>query len=320
VHFVKWAVVGVGNIAHSFMQAVRHIPDITVVAAYGRNREKLDAFCDKWEIRDRYTDYNQMYEQSEAEIIYLATTHIVHFEHTLSAIQHGKHVLCEKPMAMSYEETKGLVDAAREKNVFLMEAMWTRFFPLTKWLMELIQSGELGKPVNVNADFSFEYPYDENYRFFRRDLGGGCMRSAGIYPLAYSCMVFGCLPVEIKAIAQMKHDVDLRTAALLRFPEDRTAELYTGFQGQSKTIANIAFEKGAVVIPEFVHPDTAYVIPYRGEGRTVKFPYEEPGLQFEIEHVEECIKSGKMESTIMPLDESIEIARAIDLVYEQIRG
>lgn len=320
VNYMNWAVVGVGNIANVFMKAIQHIPEVKVLAAYGRDREKLNAFCDKWSIKERYTDYEQLYKQSNVSVIYLATPHIVHFEHTMSALEHGKHVLCEKPMAMSYQETEALVYTARKNKIFLMEAMWTRFFPVNRWLMEFIRSEEFGKPVNVNADFSFEYPYDKDYRFFRRDLGGGCMRSAGIYPLAYACMVFGCFPVEIKAIAQMKNEVDLRTAALLRFPKDCTAEIYTGFQGESQCMANIAFEKGTIVIPEFVHPDTAIIKPCGGEKTRISLLYKEPGLQFEIEHAEDCIRLGKKESPIMPLNESIGIARAIDLVYEQVRG
>lgn len=119
VNYMNWAVVGVGNIANVFMKAIQHIPDVKVLAAYGRNREKLDAFCDKWNIKERYTDYEQLYKQSSVSVIYLATPHIVHFEHTMSALEHGKHVLCEKPMAMSFEETEALVYAARKIRFFL---------------------------------------------------------------------------------------------------------------------------------------------------------------------------------------------------------
>lgn len=317
---MKWGIVGVGNIANVFMQSVRHLPEVEVAAVYGRDEKKAADFCRKWNIPTWYTDYNELYAREDIAVIYLATPHIVHYPHTLAALSHKKHVLCEKPMAMSEAEARGLQKAAQENGVFLMEAMWARFFPLTQWLRELIASGELGKPVNVNAEFSFEFPYDENYRFYRRDLGGGSMRSAGIYPLAFACMVFGAIPTEVTAMADMKHEVDLRCSALLRFPAGQTAQIYTGFQGQSKCMANIAFSKGSVVIPEFYHPDTAYVTPLGGQTQVVRFPYDAPGLQFEIRHVEECIQAGQMQSQWMPLEETAEISRITDLIYKQIRN
>lgn len=318
---MNWGIVGVGNIAEVFMNALKHVPEAKVTAVYGRTREKLDAFGERWRIVNRYSDLEEMYRREEVEVIYIASAHIVHHEHVKAALENGKHVLCEKPMAMSCEETKDLVETARANKLFMMEAMWTRFFDLTKWLREFIENGEFGRPLNVNADFSFEYPYDENYRFFKREFGGGSMRSAGIYPLAFACMVFGCTPEKVFAMAEMKNDVDLRTGAILQFPGERsrTAQIYTGFQGQSQCLANIAFEKGSVVIPEFVHPSTAYVTPWRGETRVMSFPYEEPGLQFEVIHTMECIDKGMLESPVMPLDESIQIARVTDLIYEQIR-
>ncbi len=317
---MKWAIIGVGNIAGVFMQAVRFVPEVEVVAAYGRDGAKAEAFCRKWGIPAWYTDYDALYEQSGAEVIYLATPHIVHYTHTLAALRHKKHVLCEKPMTMSAEEAEGLQKAARENGVFLMEAMWTRFFPVNVRLRELIASGRLGKPLNVNAEFSFEYPYDENYRFFRRDLGGGSMRSAGVYPLAFACMVFGAIPTGVTAMGDMKNEVDLRCCALLRFPGGGTAELYTGFQGQSRCMANIAFQKGSVLIPEFFHPDTMTVTPLGGEEERIHLPYDAPGMQFEIRHAEECIRAGLTESPVMPLAETVEISRVTDLIYRQIRN
>ncbi len=317
---MNWALIGVGNIAELFMQSLIWVEEVNVVAAYGRNKERLHRFCDRWGIQNRYTDYTALYEQNDIEVVYLATPHIVHYRHAVSALEHGKHVLCEKPMAMSREETRMLSEAARQNDVFLMEAMWTRFFPANIWLQKFTESGRFGRPLNVNAEFSFAYPYDPDYRFFRKDLGGGCMRSAGIYPLAYASMIFGCVPCRISAFGEMRNGVDVRTTAILQFPGEhgRTAQLYTGFQGQSQCMANIAFEKGNVLIPDFIHPSRVIVTDLDGHREEMLFPYEGPGLHYEIRHAMECIRAGHKESEIMPLEESIEIAGITDLIYQEL--
>lgn len=317
---MNWAVVGVGNIAEIFMRSMAFVSGTKVIAAYGRTKEKLDQFCDKWKIERRYSDYRELLRQRDIDIVYIATPHIVHYKDVMQALYAKKHVLCEKPMAMSCDQTKEMVAEAGRQNVFLMEAMWTRFFPLVKWFRNFLEEGTLGCPLNINAEFSFDRRYDANDRFFNKELGGGCMRSAGIYPVAFATMLFEKMPDHVAAFAEMRNGVDLRTAAILQFPGERaqTAELYTGFQGQSACIANIAFEHGTVVIPEFYHPDTAYVIP-PGQGvvaTKIEYPYEGPGLQFEIQAVMDCIRSGARESGIMPLNESIEIAKILDLIYE----
>lgn len=313
---MRWGFVGTGKIAQRIMVSFRLLPEEQVVAAYSRNIEAMHAFCDQWEVPKRYETVEELVKDPEIDIVYLATPHIVHYEHTAKALQAGKHVLCEKPMAMSKRETERLVALAREKGVFFMEALWTRFFPLSYWLRELIASGRMGKVSNVMADFSSHNPYDPEYRFFKKELGGGAMRGAGIYPLSLATMVFGEMPCEILSMADLRGGVDLRSAALLRFPCGGTAQIYTGFQGTSVQGANIAFEGGSVWIPDFWHPHKAVVCTGK-ETKTVEMPYEFPGFQFEIMETVECIRQGKRESEIMPLEESIRLAGAMDEMYAQ---
>ena len=315
----RWGFVGTGRIAERIMPSFRMLPQAEVVAAYSRNREAMDAFCKKWSIPKQYAELDDLLADPEIDIIYLATPHIVHFEHTRKALLAGKHVLCEKPMAMDAQETRVLVELAREKKVFFMEALWTKFFPLHVWLRELLGSGRMGTVYNVMVDFSYHDPYDYSKRFFRRDLGGGAMRGAGIYPLVMATMVFGAMPSEILSMADMRSEVDLRSAALLRFPCGGTAEIYTGFQGDSIQAANISCEKGHIWIPDFWHPDKAIV--YTREGtETITRPYEFPGFQFELIEVMRCVSEGKLESDIMPLDESIGLSVATDEMYRVWRS
>ena len=312
---MKWGFVGTGRIAERIMEAFKQMPASTVTAAYTRREESLQAFCDRWQIPGRYTALEALAADPEVEILYLATPHIVHLEHFRTLVRAGKPILCEKPMGMSAQETEKMVRMAREHGIFLMEGMWTRFFPITRWLRRLVASEELGRAYNVMADFSYHSPYDPALRFFRRDLGGGAMRGAGIYPLAMAAMVFGEMPVDVCAMAQQKNDVDLRGAALLRFPGGGLAQIMSGFQGESVQGANIAFEKGAVWIPDFWHPQRAIMRTQHGE-RVISLPFDFPGFQFEIEEVERCVAAGLQESPEMPLQESVDLAAALDRMYE----
>lgn len=312
---MKWGFIGTGRIAERIMPAFQMLPDSQVVAAYTRDGGKLAAFCDKWNIPDRCGSVTALARDPAVEILYLATPHIVHLEHFREAVQAGKPILCEKPMGMSAAETEEMVQLAEKHNIFLMEGLWTRFFPIYRWLEDLIRSEKLGKVYNVMADFSYHAPYDPALRFFRKDLGGGSMRGAGIYPLSLAVSVFGEMPCQIQAMADMKNGIDLRGAALLRFPGGGMAQILSGFQGESVQGANIAFEKGSVWIPDFWHPEKA-VVRHNGQEEVAERPFAFPGFQFEIEEVERCVKEGKKESERMKKQDSIGLAAALDRIYQ----
>ena len=153
------------------MAAFALLPDSQVTAVYSRNQEAMEAFCGRWKIPKHYGSIEELAGDKEVDILYLATPHIVHLEHFQRAVEAGKPILCEKPMGMSEEETRQMVRLAEEKGIFLMEGLWTRFFPIYGWLNDLIASGRMGRPYNVMADFSYHSPYDPSLRFFRKELG-----------------------------------------------------------------------------------------------------------------------------------------------------
>lgn len=311
---MKWGFIGTGRIAERIMRAFELLPESVVVAAYSRNIPAMDAFCDRWKIRSRYDSIEALAGDPEVEILYLATPHIVHLEHFRQAVGAGKPILCEKPMGMSLGETEEMARLAQEHHIFLMEGLWSRFFPIYDWLRELQNTGDLGRAYNVMADFSYHSPYDPKLRFFRKDLGGGSMRGAGIYPLSLAMQIFGAMPCETLAMADMSDGVDLRGAALLRFPCGGMAQILSGFQGESVQGANISFEKGSVWIPDFWHPQTAVLKTAKGR-EVIERPFDFPGFQYEIQEVERCVLAGEKESQVMPLKDSIGLAAAMDEIY-----
>lgn len=315
---MRWGFIGTGRIARRIMEAFRLLPDSHVTAAYSRNHAELNRFCDDWNVPNRHGSVEELARDPQVDILYLATPHIVHLEHFRRAVTAGKAILCEKPMAMSSAETLEMVRAAREHRIFLMEGLWTRFFPVYDYLDKLIGSGALGDIYNVMADFSYHSPYDPSLRFFRKDLGGGAMRGAGIYPLALAAKLYQSMPCEIKVIADMKNGVDLRSSALLRFPGGGMAQILSGFQGQSVQGANIAFEKGSVWIPDFWNPRTL-VVRYADKQEIIERPFEFPGFQFEILETERCVRRGLLESPHMTWRESVGLAGTLDQMIRQMQ-
>ena len=313
---MRWGFIGCGRIAQRIMESFRLRPECEVVGVWSRNAESAQAFCAQWGIPRAYESLDALLGDPSVEIAYVATPHIAHLEHASLALLAGKHVLCEKPMCMSREETLRLTALAREKGLFLMEGLWTCFFPLYAWLRDYLADGALGRVYNVMADFSYHAPYDASLRFFRKELGGGAMRGAGIYPLALSCAVFGEMPTQTSAMADMASGVDLRSAALLRFPSGGTAQIYTGFQGLSAQALSIACEKGSVVVPDFWHPDRAEL--RVGDRRSiVEKPYVFPGFQYELDEVESRISQGCTESPTVPLAFSVGLSEIMDEMYAQ---
>ena len=167
---IRFATIGSGAIVEQFLTEAQKHPDFRLTAVYSRTAERAAEFAAQWGAVLTFTDLAQLAACGEVDAVYIASPNLCHAEQAITLMKAGKHILCEKPMAMSRQETEALVALAREKGVFFMEALWTRFFPIYYWLRDLIASGEMGKVSNVMADFSSHNEYDPEYRFFKKEL------------------------------------------------------------------------------------------------------------------------------------------------------
>jgi predicted dehydrogenase len=188
---LRWGLLGSGWIADSFATDLTLGHSGRVVAVGSRSRESADRFADKFGIPNRHSSYEALVEDPQVDVVYVATPHPMHHGNALLALQAGKPVLVEKPFTMNAAEARELVETARSKRLFLMEAMWTRFLPHIAEIRGLLAANALGDIVSVSADHGQWFAEDPGFRLFAPELGGGALLDLGIYPVSFASMILG---------------------------------------------------------------------------------------------------------------------------------
>jgi|CZCB01.1.fsa_nt_gi dihydrodiol dehydrogenase / D-xylose 1-dehydrogenase (NADP) len=312
-----WGFIGAGAIANRFMAGLMQVPDAYLAAVSSRTYERAERFAGKYNAKV-YKSTEELIADEDADIVYVATPHTVHRENTLMAIEMGKPVLCEKPMAPNAKMVTEMVQAARKKRVYLMEAMWTRFFPAMKKVREWLDEGRIGKVQFVTADFGYYEEEDPSKIIFDPNTAGGSLLDVGIYPIAFAFMVFGKKPNRITGLADMASTgVDAAMGCTLGFEGGGLALLYSAMNAETPQVAEIIGQKGRIVIPQFWSPREAHLYIGGELIESFKGDHEGEGYQFEIAAVQEDIRNGRLENELMPLDESIAIAEVMDELRSQ---
>ncbi|MEZ4901073.1 MAG: Gfo/Idh/MocA family oxidoreductase [Spirosomataceae bacterium] len=316
---IRWGIIGPGRIAHKFAQDLRQIAGAKLMAVASRDLERAQAFAQEYGATYAYGGYEEITTCPELDAVYIASPHIGHAEHTLLCLHAGIAVLCEKPFAMNLTEVSEMIQVAQEKQIFLMEALWTRFLPTTLKALDLIQSGSIGKVLGVKADFGFKAPYDVNRRTFNKDLGGGALLDIGIYPLFLSYLILGS-PSKITAQAIFgQTNVDESIGMTLTYANDTFAFLDATFMTKTRCEAFIYGEKGTIIIHPRWHESKSLTVEYLDE-TTETFTFDRPtwGYQYEIEEVNACLKAGKLQSEHWSLTDSIHLISLLDAVRAEI--
>jgi predicted dehydrogenase len=239
----------------------------------------------------------------------------MHHEDALLALRAGKHVLCEKPFTMTAAEAVELVAEARQRERFLMEAMWARFLPHMLEIRRLLADGVLGDIVHVIADHSQWFEEDASHRLFAPELGGGALLDLGIYPVSFASMVLG-VPNRVEAIADPAFTgVDAQTSILLGYESGAHALLNCTLRAVGSTRASIVGTDARIEIDGAFSPPTPFtLIPREGEPQRFFETPAEGGLRHEADEVARRIEAGELESPEMPLDETVAIMRTMDAV------
>jgi predicted dehydrogenase len=311
---VRWGVAGPGGIAERFADAVRQVHGGEVVAVASRSIDRATAFAGRHEVARAHGSYAALAEDPDVDVVYVATPHAAHAELAVRCLEAGKHVLCEKPMALDAEQVGRMVEAARAADRFLMEAMWTRFLPAYRLLAELLAQGRIGEPLLVEADFGFRMPVLPDHRLFDRRLGGGALLDLGIYPLQLASLVLGA-PDSIVATGHVgETGVDEQVAAVLHHPGGALAVVKAAIRAPLACTGRIAGTDGVVELPAFMHCPQHLVV----DGEVVPAPFEGEGMRFQVEEVHRCLAAGEPESGVMPLDESLRLATTMDEVRRQV--
>ncbi|MDP3446826.1 MAG: Gfo/Idh/MocA family oxidoreductase, partial [Eubacteriales bacterium] len=198
---VKWGIVGTGNISTQFAQGLQLVEHAQIAAVASRSINSAKAFAQRFDIPKYYGSYEDMAKDPELEIIYIGTPHPQHYDNVMLFLEAGFAVICEKPLGVNAAQTEKMIAKAREKNVFFMEGMWTRFFPAFQKALEWVKSGRIGQPKMLQAAFGYDGSANKEQWRFRHDMAGGALLDVGIYPLALTFAMFGSDPVEVTTSA-----------------------------------------------------------------------------------------------------------------------
>ena len=310
---IRWGIIGCGKIARAFARGLRSVKDAELTAVASRTPGRAEEFARTYGAKRFYVNYEGIVQDDGVDVIYVATTHDKHYQNSLLAIENGKHVLCEKPFTVNAVQAEKLIAAARSRNLFLMEAMWTRFLPATVRLGELLDSGLIGDVRLLRADFGLHFPWDPDNRLHNRDLAGGALLDLGIYPVSFSFFIFKKAPEQIESSALLgKSRVDEFSSYYFRYGGGRAALLSSSFKFLMPHQAMVAGSEGYLLIPDFFHPKQFTVQLNNGKRKKIRLPYRSTGLNYQALEVVECIRNGEVECRKMPLDESLEIMRTMD--------
>ena len=312
----NWAILGCGKIARKFASDLKLCPNARLYAAASRSIENAQVFADEMGFEKAYGSYEEMVNDPQVDVVYIASPHSHHCEHTLLCLNHQKAVLCEKAFAMDSKQVNLMIEAARDNNTFLMEAFWTMFQPSFQKAMEIIRSGELGALKMVRSDFAFNAEYNIEKRLYNVDLGGGSLLDIGIYPIFMSLMALG-KPSEIKTMATFCPTGAEETILMsFNYPQGQTASLVSSFASYSSTTTEFCFENGFFRLNRrFYTPTSITYWKNWEEEKTITFDKGTgSGYELEAAHVMECLDAGKIESNLMPWSISFDLMEIMDRV------
>jgi predicted dehydrogenase len=317
---MKWAILGTGKIATRFAEALNNIPEKAELLAVGsRKKETGDVFGDKFNIPRRYTNYEDVAADPDVDIMYIGTPGVYHLRDVTMSLNHGKHVLCEKAFSINAKQAKAMIDLAREKKLFLMEAMWTRFFPIHVRIRELLKEGAIGTPNGITINFLAKPPYDLSNRWFDLNLGAGVLLDTASYGISWASSLFG-EPEAVTGLASFgESGADYQTSMVMRYSGNQLVCLMSSQISYDDKDAVLFGSTGKIVVHSPWYKPLKMTLYQEGkEPELISLLLDGyNGYEYEAMEVMNCIKAGKTESGIMPLDETLSIMKTMDTVREQ---
>ena len=317
---LRWGYMGTGRIAHVVADDFK-IAGIHIQAVGSRNLASAESFAQRHAIPDVHGSYEELVSNPNVDIVYISTLNYVHCENALLAINAGKHVLLEKPFTMDAKQALKIQKAAREKNVFVMEAMWSRFLPSMDAVFEVLKNGTIGQPNLVMADHSQYLPPEVSTRMWDLHTGGGALLDLGIYPISFAARVLG-LPDEVLAVGRLAFEgMDEATSMVFNYENGAQATLTTCMTVAGPVTATILGDKGSIEIDNTFYAQTSFTV-YDNERKVVQ-RYDTPpvpgtGRQLQALHAEKCIADGLIESPVMSVEESVDLMQIMDDIRLEI--
>jgi predicted dehydrogenase len=321
---LRWGILGPGKIASVFVDSLKKFTRQTIKAVASRSLDRARSFVQRLGDCDALGSYEQLVHHPAVDIVYVSTPHSSHYEHVMLSLKAGKHVLVEKPFAVNAAQANEMVRAAKERNLFLMEAMWPRFLPAFDTLRQILDEGIIGDITSVVSDLGEYFRPDPTHRLYAPELGGGALLDLGVYLVSLSSLFIGT-PNRISATAQFTATgVDAQVSIILQNGSGDQSTLFTSLNARTPTGAFITGTNGTL------HMDSPFYVPGkitinsldRSRKATREFETRSPaeGLCYEGAEAARRIAEGSRESPFLTLQESAAIMETLDAIREAIVG
>ncbi|MFG3035716.1 MULTISPECIES: Gfo/Idh/MocA family protein [unclassified Streptomyces] len=316
---VRWGILATGGIAERFTTDLTTLDGAEVVAVASRTEASARKFADRFGIPRAYGSWDGLFADDDVDVVYVATPHHAHREAAGLALRAGKAVLCEKALTLNAREAEELVALARDRGLFLMEAMWTYCSPLVRRLAELVRDGAIGEVRSVQADFGIAGPFDPGHRLRDPAVGGGALLDLGVYPVSFAQLLLG-EPDTVHAHAMISPEgVDLNTGMLLGWASGASALLSCSLEADTPMTASVTGTLGRIDVPRgFFAPERFTLHRHDHEPEEFVTTDAPHSLRHEAAEVMRCLRAGLTESPLVPLDGSLAVMRTLDAVRERV--
>ncbi len=313
---VNWGILGCGRIARKFAADLALVSGSKLVAAGASNSQSLNAFIKDFPVEFGHVGYDALVQNNKVDVIYIATPHSHHFQHTMLCLENKKAVLCEKAFALNAYQAGKMIEEAKKQNVFLMEAFWSKFLPQFKTVKDMIADGKIGVVKSILVNFGFKPVEPIPQRIFDPELGGGSLLDIGIYNVFVALALLG-KPAEIEAsITPAFTGVDEQCAILFKYKNGAIAQLFSSFASNLSTEADISGTDGRIRLTSRFYTPAAEIEFYPGKMDTkqiIDVPREDGfGYQYEARHVVECLEKGLTESPVVTHADTLLMMETLD--------
>jgi predicted dehydrogenase len=351
---IHWGILGTGYAAQQFAEGLQTLADAKLLAVGSRKQETAETFAHQFQVPRTYQRYEDLVKDKDIDIVYIATPNPLHKAHSILCLEANKAVLCEKPFTLNADEARAVITLARQKQLFCMEAMWTRFIPLFEKLRDLLNAGTIGDLKMLTANFGLRVAFDEQDRHFNPQLGGGALLDLGIYPISLAFYLLGA-PTTIVSQAHIgKTQVDEQSTLLFNYANGLLATLSSSFltdlpnemvimgtQGriqvhapiyrptqlsiqtfpalQTPTIQKVPNWKSMLKQNVLLRKIYRFLTQLTYKPKKISVPYAGNGYQYEAIEAMTCLRNGELESSTMPLDETLAILETLDTIRAQWR-
>ena len=312
---IRFGIVGTGTIAHRFANAIKNVSNAELIAVASRTKDNAENFGDEFGIPYRFESYEKMAQSDVIDAAYIAVPHSGHIGCSCLMMNNGKHVLCEKPMAVNTAEAEEMFRCAENNNVMLMEAMWARLVPGTVRMLELVKNGVLGDILGVEGKFCYTMDEDEtDHHVFKPENGGGSLLDVGVYGLNFASWYLGKDVAEINAQSDFYNGVDSHTCAILKYKSGAIADISSAILLRKPNEGYVYGSKGYAHLRRFYAPQEIEIHLNSGENETISVPYAGNGFEEQIAHFCECISLGLKQSPVVTPEQTLFITRQMDKI------